>query len=688
MKKTVIALSASVAVVLVAVTAACLFVQPVRWRAQAIWLTITGQVADLSTREVLRMVRPGSGYWLEDLVENHSAYATISNPFVAPDDVSHGQKLFLQNCSGCHGADARGRETAPSLIGRVLTHGDSDWAMYRTVLRGIPGTSMPAHDLDHRQVWQMLAYVRSVGKATAAADGGTVQPLNVNVPFAELAALREPGADWLSYSGSYYGTRHSSLTQITRDNVKRLAPRWIYQYKPGDRVQTNPIVRNGVMFVTQSGRAIALNATTGKQLWEFNRPEPADSVTCCNHTNRGIALLDDRVFLGTIDAKLIALSANTGKKLWEASVAPDYAAGYSINGAPLAFKNLVVTGVAGGDYPNRGFIAAYDTATGKEQWRFETIPGEGKPGHETWPNTDAWKQGGGATWVTGSYDPTRDLVIWGVANPAPNHNASRRRGDNLYTDSVVALRASTGELAWHFQFTPNDDHDWDSAQTPVILEQQLLWANRNAFFYSLDMDTGRFMYGAPYVHQTWAKGLDARGRPIRNPDVAPTPKGTVVYPSVTGATNWWPASYDPEAGLMIVPSLEYGGIYFSLEDYAAKRGELYLAGGNAGAPGASHYRGVTAIRAATGEVVWRHRQPASTSNDLHLGGLVSTRGGVVFASDDQDFYALDTKTGNVLWSFKSGGRIAASPITYSVDNVQYVAISAGFNLLVFALVDQ
>jgi alcohol dehydrogenase (cytochrome c) len=445
------------------------------------------------------------------------------------------------------------------------------------------------------------------------------------------------------------------------------------------------------MFATDATRVVALDAAQGTKLWEFNRPAPADVPACCGYINRGVALLDDRVFVGTVDARLIALSARTGALLWERSVVPDYREGYSISSAPLAYRDLVVTGMSGGVFPTRGFLAAYDAATGQERWRFMTIPGPDEPGHETWPQ-DTWRTGGGATWLTGSYDPELDILYWGVGNPAPVFNASARRGDNLFTDSVIALRGSSGELLWHFQFTPADDHDWDSAQIPVVVDipnqtpaRQLLWANRNGFFYALNRETGAFLRGAPFVEQTWAAGLDGKGRPIRNPDATPRPGGTLVAPSVDGGTNWWPPTFDPDLNLLLVPVMERSGIYFSEENTQPEPGRPFFAGATSAAADGGHV-GVLAVNPANGQVMWRHRRPAASTTE-RLGGLLSTRAGLTFASHEDVFYVLDSRTGTLMWSFQTGAPIVAAPIAYEADGRQYVAVSAGRTLIAFSVVD-
>jgi alcohol dehydrogenase (cytochrome c) len=672
--------------------------ESLRWRARVAVLVATGQVPDLGLIEALRMLRPGSGYWLEGLVETRSPYASISNPHKEPADLESGAALFRANCAACHGADARGRELAPALVGRTLKHGDSDWALYRTVQNGISGTPMPAHAWDAKRIWQTISYLRSLENSRrhlSVTPGANALTANVDVPYEELAAIDDPSDDWLTYSGSYSGARHSKLAQINRDNVARLAPRWIYQLGgEGDPVELSPLVRGGVMYLTHAGRVIALDARNGRQIWEFARSVPPDIKLCCANATRGLAILGDKLFIGTTDAWLIAVSARTGEGLWQTPVVEDYRPGYSITSAPLAYRGLVVTGISGGDYPTRGFIAAFDAGTGKERWRFSTVPAPGQPGNDTWAG-DSWRHGGGATWLTGSYDPKLDVLYWGVGNPAPDFNAASRKGDNLYTNSVVALRGSTGEKLWHFQFTPGDDHDWDSNQIPVIADraaaqspqQQLLWANRNGFFYVLDRQTGAFVLGKPFVHQTWAERLTETGRPVRSPAAAPTPKGTLLYPSISGATHWWSPSYDAELDLMVVPAIERGGLFFSFEPQKPKAGELYPAGATSGAPGLASYSKVVGISPKDGTILWEHRG-TPTTGAVRQAGLMTTHGGLVFASDDELFYALDTRDGKLLWSFPSGARINSPPMAYAVGGTQYVLVAAGHTLIAFALVDE
>lgn len=338
-----------------------------------------------------------------------------------------------------------------------------------------------------------------------------------------LQAAQEP-QNWLTYSGGYASQRHSLLKQIDPANVKNLELKWILPDQVFGAWQSSPLVVNGIMYVTERPNdVLALDAKTGRVFWQYRYAVSADARVCCGANNRGLAILGDTLYMGTLDAHLIALDATTGHPVWNVTVG-DARLGYSITMAPLVVRDKVLVGVGGGEYGIRGFVAAFDARTGKEIWRFYTIPGPGEPGHETW-NGDAWKTGGGSVWVTPSYDPTTNLTFWGVGNPGPDWNADLRPGDNLYTDSVVALDADTGQLKWHFQFSPNDTYDYDSVQIAVLADldwrgvptKAMLWANRNGFFYVLDRTNGRFLFGTPFVKVNWASGLDAKGRPIPTP---------------------------------------------------------------------------------------------------------------------------------------------------------------------------
>src|SRR4051794_3199212 len=350
-------------------------------------------------------------------------------------------------------------------------------------------------------------------------------PVAGQVTYDRLLHADREAQNWLTYSGAYAGQRYSPLDRITPRNVRTLEQKWVFQIDSLQKFEATPLVVDGVIYVTQPPNdVVALDARTGRAFWVYNHRISPDVRVCCGMVNRGLAILGDTLFMAAVDAQLVALDARTGKPIWKTRVAdPD--ARYSLTVAPLVVKDKVIVGVAGGEFGIRGFLAAYDVKTGKEAWRFYTIPGPGEPGHETWQSGDAWKHGGGSVWVTGSDHPRLNPTYWGIGNPGPDWNPSQRKGDNLYTDSVVALDAGTGKLKWHFQFTPNDPYDYDSVQVPVLADANwegaarklLLLANRNGFFYVLDRVTGKFLSGKPFVKVNWASGLDDAGRPVFTP---------------------------------------------------------------------------------------------------------------------------------------------------------------------------
>src|SRR6202142_2972055 len=358
-----------------------------------------------------------------------------------------------------------------------------------------------------------------------------------------LHSSAEP-QNWLTYSGDYSSHRYSPLQQIGPANVKDLELKWVFQAQSLEKFESTPLVADGVMYATQApDDVVALDPKTGRAFWVYHYAPSADAKPCCGRVNRGVAILGDTLFMATIDAHLVAIDAKNGHPVWNIRVA-DSAAGYAMTLAPLVIKDKVLVGVAGGEYGIRGFIAAYDAATGKEAWRFYTIPGPGEPGHETWSGED-WQHGGAPVWLTGSYDPELNLTYWGVGNPGPDWNPDQRNGDNLYSSSVVALDADTGKLKWHYQFSPHNEFDWDATQVPVLADVQIqgrarkvmLWANRNGMFYVLDRTTGKFLLGKPFTKVNWSAGFDEVGRPMIVPSVKPTKEGTLVYPGNQGGTN-------------------------------------------------------------------------------------------------------------------------------------------------------
>ena len=520
--------------------------------------------------------------------------------------------------------------------------------------------------------------------------------LSAQVSMARLEnAAREPG-NWLTYSGTYASQRHSLLTQITPANVGNLEMAWIFQARSLEKFTATPIVVDGVMYVTEApNTVVALDATTGRMFWQYQHTPAADARLCCGAVNRGVAILGDMLFMGTIDAQLVAIDARSGRPLWKKQVA-DHQAGYSLTLSPLIVRNRVLVGTAGGEYGIQGFVAAYDPATGGEIWRFNTIPSPGEPGHESW-ESDAWKSGGGSSWLTGSYDPDLNLTYWGIGNPGPDWNPAQRPGDNLYTDSVVALDADTGRLKWYFQFTPHDGADWDAVQIPVLVDADwngkprklLYWANRNGFFYVLDRATGEFLRGAPFVKQNWATGLDDKGRPL----LAALPEGAPVYPGVQGGTNWYSPSYSPRTGLFYVSAWDDYSSVFTRQRMDHVPGQRFMGGrARSGTPPLRRgpvntwteeagHGAVIAIDPRTGERKWGYEM-----HDVTDAGILTTASDLLFSGGREGyFFALDARSGALLWKATVGGQVSAAPISYQVGSRQYVAIAAGNAMFAYAL---
>ena len=520
-----------------------------------------------------------------------------------------------------------------------------------------------------------------------------------------LRAAQEP-QNWLTYSGGYSSHRHSLLTQVDSTNVKRLQQAWVFQ---GDsslqNFEATPIVADGVMYFTQPiNDVVALDAKTGRVYWIFRHNLPADIKPCCGSVNRGVAVLGDRVFYGTLDGHLIALDAKTGRELWRNTLTPNYADGYSLTMAPLIIKDKVVVGVAGGEFGIRGWVAAFEATTGKEVWRFNTVPGPGEPGHDSWPK-DSWQNGGGPVWLTGSYDPDLNLTYWGVGNPGPDWNPKQREGDNLYSSSVIALDADSGKLRWHYQFTPNDGYDYDSVQIPVLVDMNwrgsprklMLWGNRNGNFYVLDRTDGRFLLGKPFVKVNWMSGFTPNGRPMQTPQ----PAGMPTFPGNQGGTNWYSPSYSPRTGLFYIPIWDNYGSIYSPQEAIYKPGQVFGGGFPRphvpvpGAPATPTLRrgainnwteavsngAVIAIDPNTGDRKWTYYM-----TDVTDSGVLTTASDLLFTGGREGYFqALDARSGDLLWKMNLGGQMAAGPMSYQVDGRQYVAIAAGRGIFSFAL---
>jgi len=529
--------------------------------------------------------------------------------------------------------------------------------------------------------------------------------LHGQVTFDRILHSEKEPQNWLTYSGSTLSQRYSPLTQITPGNVKNLQLQWAFQARSLEKFESTPLVVDGIMYLTQAPNdVVALDAATGEIKWLYSYSPSREARPCCGRVNRGVSILGNTLYMGTIDAHLIALDARDGKLLWDIEVAKAEA-GYAITHAPLIVKNKVIVGTAGGEFGIRGFIAAYEAATGKEAWRFYTIPGPGEPGHETWEG-DSWMHGGASVWVTGSYDPDLNLTYWGIGNPGPDWNGDKRAGDNLYSSSVVALDADTGKLKWYFQFTPHDVWDYDSTQVPVLADisipdqsgrvqprKTLLWGNRNGFFYVLDRTTGKFIRGKPFSKVTWATGLDDAGRPVLAKGMEPSADGVKIYPGAIGATNWYPPSFSPRTGLMYISAWDdvYGKFVKTNEEYS--EGKRFVGG----APGLAvpalrgaqirkpeekvGYGVVRAMDPKTGERKWEYKM-----NDVTASGILTTASDLLFTGGREGFFqALDARDGKLLWKIAAGGEIAMGPMTYSVSGKQYVVFSAGSSLFVYGL---
>ena len=526
-----------------------------------------------------------------------------------------------------------------------------------------------------------------------------LQAQNGPVTFDRLLHTEKEPNNWLTYSGNVWGQRYSPLTQITTGNVKNLELQWVWQAQSLEKFETTALVLDGILYTIQAPnntnntdgntKVVALDAATGRPFWTFSYNIPQTARPCCGRVNRGLAILGDTLYMGTINSHLVAINAKNGTLAWDTTVTTEPR--YALTLAPLVVKDKIIIGTAGGDGPIRGFIAAFDAKTGKEIWRFYNIPGPGEPGNETWSG-ESWKVGGAGIWNTGAYDAETNLTFWGVGNPAPDSNGDVRLGDNLYTDSVVALDADTGKLKWHYQFTPHDVMDYDSTQVPVLadiefrgrMRKVMLWANRNGLAYVLDRTTGEFLQGKPFVKVNWMDGFDAKGRPQRVPGkiLGAAGDGTAIYPHGLGATNWYPPSYSPKTGLFYVSAWE--------NSHQGGPGQRGAANGTPMAQPTlapnvktdeEGFGVVRAIDPKTLDKKWEFKM-----NDITWAGVLSTAGDVVFSGGREGyFFALDGRNGQLLWKVPLGGQVNSGPMSYSVNGKQYITVAAGTSLFAFAL---
>jgi PQQ-dependent dehydrogenase (methanol/ethanol family) len=660
-------------------------------------------------------------------------------------DLAAGKQVFEEKCLGCHMAQGRGSSNGPDLssVGRELTireieaqlkdpnsrRGkrnaascpswafcpDNPWAVVKVTLRdgkSLRGfaRSRGRHDLQLQTFDGKLhlvnnpALVEDEAKSlmpSFASDPnlltylstlggipkGKIAPPKTPTSAQEIRQIQQPASgEWPGYHGLPSGNRHSPLTQINTTNATRLKLAWTYSL-PHMGLQTTPLVADGIMYVTAPNQVCALASDTGREIWCYTRNR-ADATKisgdAAKGAQRGAALLGDKIFFSTDDAHIIALNRLTGALMWQVFMPEGLPGAYGATAAPLVVGDLVVAGVGGGDAPLRGFLAAYKAGTGEEAWRFWTIPKRGEPKSETWGG-NALEVGGGATWLTGSYDPTLDTLYWPVGNPYPDTDGTERKGDNLYTDSVVALNPKTGQIKWHFQFTPHDLWDWDATEPLVLVDEVfqgkprklLLQANRNGFFYVLDRTNGEFLLGTPFVKRlTWATGLDPKGRPIVNEKAKPTMGGTLTCPAVRGATNWYSTAYNPQVKLFYVMAVEDCNLY-------RQAGSWFVPYNDPANPPQKILR---ALDIQTGKTVWEQVQIGAPESNYT--GVLSTAGGLIFYGESGgSFAAADAESGKTLWHFNTSAVWKASPMTYTVHGKQHVAIAAGGNILAFTLND-
>jgi len=664
----------------------------VSWRARLFVLKAEGDVPDLSWRELWFMTHIHGGFGLEGFVnQGIGLEGAVANPYLtSSDDQQRGARIFRKRCAVCHGNDGAGGQ-APRLNRSGLRHGDGDLAMYKVVRDGIPQTGMAAFAMSPEERWQVVSYLRTLQLAASIQNTEQLPPVDIQVSNEQIRTGSRPD-QWLTYSGSLDGRRYTPLTEVNSGNVSRLRVRWIRQFGTSEpKSESTPIVVGGVIFMTEPPcNVIALDVRSGQLRWQYRPSLPNKLPLEAGMVNRGLAVLGNVLFLSGLDGFLVAINATNGNVIWKTAVVnpPD---GYTMTGAPLIVNGLVVVGIAGAEFGIRGFLAAYDAETGRQQWRFNTIPGPGELGHETWKN-DAWRTGGGATWMTGSYDPSLDLLYWGVGNPAPSYQGDVRPGDNLFSDSVIALHASSGKLAWYFQFTPHDEHDWDSVQTPIladilikgVLRRVICVANRNGFYYVLDRTTGEFLLGVPFVEQNWAKCLDSAGRPVLSSEAEVSLSGRLTRPGVGGGTNWQNAAFDLKSESIFVPATEGASVFTKSPN--PKRGDLGFYPGSTGLDAGGDNRVVRALDVATGAKKWEYFLPRRNESFTYVySGLLATGGGLVFGASGGFAFAIDSATGREVWRVFLGGDTYAPPISFTVDGHQVILVSVGRALFMFGL---
>jgi alcohol dehydrogenase (cytochrome c) len=635
------------------------------------------------------------------------------------EPVSEGQKTFEGNCSGCHGADGNGGELGPSIAMRVPALSDAQ--VRTTVLEGLPMRGMPAHALTDAELTPLIAFLRTIRLRNdgfkpyhanvALVSGGTLDGIIVAESFAD-AQLRsddqqihllrhaEGGkfrevtsqTDWTTYNGDVGGNRYTTLSQITKSNVKHVTARWVFNMPRASGLEVTPVVANGVMYVTNANECFALDAGSGREIWHFQRPKTRGLIgNAAGGINRGVALAGDKVYMVSDNSHLLALNRSDGTLAWEVEVA-DWHKNYNATSAPLIVGNLLITGSSGGEEGARGFLAAFDLTTHQEVWRFWTVPSPGQPGSETWKGSSI-DHGGAVAWFTGVYDAETDTLFWQAGNPGPDYNGDERGGDDLYSDCILALDVKTGKLKWYYQTTPHDLWDWDTTETPIVVDANwqgqprklLVQGNRNGFYYVLDRSNGKLLLAKQFIKEmTWATGIGPDGKPIKVAGQEPSDKGTRVCPSQDGATNWYSPSYSPGTGLFYMQTNEKCSVYLK-RDEDFKFGRAFLGGAERASTDPKPVRILRALDLQTGTVKWELPQAGLVNS---WGGTLATSTGLVFFGEDSgSFAAADATTGKTLWSFEAGAKWKASPMAYEFDHKEMIAVATGTNITAFALAD-
>jgi alcohol dehydrogenase (cytochrome c) len=635
----------------------------------------------------------------------------------AEESPTAGQETFEHRCALCHGADGNGAEFGPGIVERISNF--SDERIQNTVSGGVPTRGMPPVNVGAQEMPLLVAYLRTLRPRRSFEPYAThvqlvggrkldgmvlaegLHDVQLRADDGTLHLLRRAGgdvfrevtseADWVTYNGDAGGNRFTPLKQIAKSNVQHVVPRWVFNMPNASRLEVTPVVANGVMYVTNGNECFALDAGSGRPIWHFQRPRTRGLIgNAASGINRGVALANDKVFMVTDDAHLLALNRSNGEVLWDTQLA-DWHQNYNATSAPLVVGKLIITGSAGGEEGVRGFVAAFDQS-GKEVWRFWTVPAPGEPGSETWTGKGI-EHGGAVAWLTGVYDAETDTIFWPTGNPGNDYDGDDRGGDNLYSDCILALDPKTGKLKWHYQTTPHDVWDWDASETPLVIDapwkghprKLLAQGNRNGYFYVLDRTTGELLLAKQFTKElTWASGIAADGRPIKTPGQEPTATGTRVCPAQSGATNWYAPSYNADTGLFYMQTNEKCSIFYK-KSYEFEYGRAFLGGTQRIDSNPKPVRILRAVNLQSGAIQWETPQ-VGTSNSA--GGTLATATGLVFFGDDSGaLAAADASTGKTLWAFEAGANWRASPMAYQFDGRELIGVASGGSIMAFGLPD-